>query len=966
MDQMFAWSLFLAVALMPCQASDQALQPSSGPASGASVASDAVLLDLVVHDKRGKPVVDLKPEELSVTDDGDPVTLNSLRLVSGEQQSEHLITLVFDRPSAERGIEQQSSAAIMKEERDTAAKILKMTPQNGFAFSVFSIERRLRLQQGFTADRNALAQAINSATEAERPGSDSAANGEETALLSIALTGADASGKRAKGQERILAQALYGALKSSGPISRDQHIRPSLAGLLALTQAQQEIAQRKAIIYFSSIQDKQIDSHARAAVESIIGTAARAGVSIYVVDMNSINGNGSQTVILSDVPSDASGYTGPTEGFGLARRSTEVSLEKTDVMDMLHLAEQTGGSYISGDRLMRSVEQLIGDMTTYYEASYLPQIKEYDGNFRPVVVKPLRAGLKIRTQTGYLALPPRSEDGSRPQPFEIPLSKLLKQTPLPAELAFRAAVLTMGNHSEGDASTLAIEVPLTSLDLRRDSNTPTYTAHFSMVANIRDQDGALVEHFSANAPERVTLSNPEMKSSEAITLQRHFAAPVGKYVLEAAILDLNGGTAGAQRIPFEISKVAGTPSLSNIVLVRRTDPVGSEEDPSEPLRQGPNRVTPNLSGALPPGASSVSVFFATHTDPHVAEEAKLAIEVLRDGKPLGGAPIIAQQVNGNEYASYLSSFSINSPKDGAYQVKVLLSQGGKTAEAQTSFVMTGVSSAEADAATDSSDSADATRPVGPLAITFPSNPIQRPGADELKSIIADATRFAMDYRESLPNFMCQQVTDRSVSSDGEKTWKHKDKVTGQLTYLDHAEDWSFLEAEQDGHKSHNGDGTETEKGISSAGIFGAVISGLFRPSSKAEIVWKETGVLGDGTVQVFNYRVAQENSNLNLRVGPTEVITVGYHGLVYIDSRAHSVRRITEIADGVPKKYPIHATSVSADYDYVFIGGHDYLMPIGAQVILKKGNHETDLNEIGFRDFHRFGATAKILADSVQ
>jgi hypothetical protein len=78
------------------------------------------------------------------------------------------------------------------------------------------------------------------------------------------------------------------------------------------------------------------------------------------------------------------------------------------------------------------------------------------------------------------------------------------------------------------------------------------------------------------------------------------------------------------------------------------------------------------------------------------------------------------------------------------------------------------------------------------------------------------------------------------------------------------------------------------------------------------------------------------------------------------------VRRITEIADDVPKKYPIHGASVTADYDYVSIGGRDYLMPIGAQVILQKGHHERDLNEMGFRDFHRFGSTMRIVTPATE
>ena len=54
---------------------------------------------------------------------------------------------------------------------------------------------------------------------------------------------------------------------------------------------------------------------------------------------------------------------------------------------MAELAENTGGAYITAsDRLKKPLQQLIEDMTTYYEASYVPPIQEYDGKFRPVAV----------------------------------------------------------------------------------------------------------------------------------------------------------------------------------------------------------------------------------------------------------------------------------------------------------------------------------------------------------------------------------------------------------------------------------------------------------------------------------------------------------------------------------------------------------------------------------------------------
>jgi hypothetical protein len=55
---------------------------------------------------------------------------------------------------------------------------------------------------------------------------------------------------------------------------------------------------------------------------------------------------------------------------------------------------------------------------------------------------------------------------------------------------------------------------------------------------------------------------------------------------------------------------------------------------------------------------------------------------------------------------------------------------------------------------------------------------------------------------------------------------------------------------------------------------------------------------------------------------------------------------------------------VSVDYDYVMINKHDYLLPIGAEIMLRIGHRETDLNEIEFRNFHRFGSTLRLLDSS--
>jgi VWFA-related protein len=967
-------SVFLALFCAAFCAYGQAQKQPASQAADVSIIADEVLLDLVVHDKKSRPVLDLKPDEIAVTDNGTPVKLNSFRLVNSAQNSECLITLVFDRPGPVVGKTQEADPSMMKNARDAAEKILKMVPEKGFSFSVLTVEGRLRLQTGFTSDRKALAQAVNAATEPKITWTGGTVSQTEKQLIAAALTGSDSAGKLVSTKDRALDMTTLTALNDSGRIAQDRHLRPFLAGLLALAQSQQQVRERKALIVFTSFGEEKIDARAREAIESIVGSANQAGESIYIVDLNSSNRNTSQMnqtsaevlgIALGGPTSGASGGTDSLTGLqgkinaeGLNGYLQLVQSDRNND-EMRSLAVETGGSYIPHDHLQKSLDQILQDMTTYYVATYVPPIKEYDGKFHPVAVKPLRSGLKIRTQAGFLALPPRAGGEAMPQPFELPLLKILGESQLPADVSFHAAIFGMGDLPDGHVYTLAIEVPISNLEIREDSSTNLGSVSLSIVADIKDKSGMIVERFSADIPRRRMLNNGGKANYGAVSFQRHFVDPAGQYLLEAAVLDHYSGKAGAQRIPFELTGSSGSPSMSQMVLVRQTEPFRAEDDPTEPLHHGSDKVTPNLSSVLPPDSKAVSVFFTTHADPHATEAASVQLQVLRDGKPLGGEPMVSHLAKEQEFSSFLSSFSIDPPVNGYYEVKATLSQGGKKAESSASFILAGVQPESENAEAADAGANGPSRPVGPLVITAPANPIQRPSPDEIKSILADATRYAMQYRESLPNLMCEQVTNRSYSLYGSKQWKHKDTFTELLTYFSHEEDRIMLEMEVNGSTSH--DYLDDAKGMISAGEFGVAFSGLFRPASKADFQWKETDVISDGTVQVFDYRVARENSIFNLRASSNDVITVDYHGQVFIDSATRAVRRIIEVVDEVPEKFPIRGVSVSVDYDYIAINNHDYMLPVGAQVLLKRGHREEDLNEIEYRNFRRFSSTSRIL-----
>ena len=496
--------------------------------------ADEVTLDLVVRDQKNKPVLDLKPEDIAVADSGSAVKLSDLRLVSG---GDHPITLLFD-PLDTSGATNA---------RNVARKILKLIPADGFSFSVLTVAGRLHLLQEFTADRAAIDKAVNSATAVEDLGKVADIALPEKELISVAHTGSLLSGAKAGASDRQGAQVMLASLQESQRIMLEQHTQPSLAGLLALARTQRQIHGRKVIIYFT--EGLPSDASAKDMLSTIAGAANRASVSIYVIDKTAVDTKVMEGMSSAIAMGSLATYntqnplpTGPAAlyprpyGPGMIPmyhdQVNRFEIEETNVSKnpVAQLAANTGGAYIfSQDNLKKPMQQLIEDMTTYYEASYVPPPQEYDGKFRPVAVQSLRKGLKIHSRAGYFAVPPDAGSGIRP--FEAPLLKLLSESPLPMDIKFHSTVLRLGDLPTGNENVFVMEVPIDELETRDDPNANLYSLHVSIVSQIKNKAGEVIEHFSEDVPRHGSLESKESAQSELITMQRHFTAEPGKYVM---------------------------------------------------------------------------------------------------------------------------------------------------------------------------------------------------------------------------------------------------------------------------------------------------------------------------------------------------------------------------------------------------------------------------------------------------
>ena len=966
------WTYFIFLLFSSAFAGAQSTVPADKGSNNPAISNsaDKVSIALVVDQKRNKPVIDLKPEDLQVTDEGSPVTLSDLRLVTGHATGIHRVTFLFD----------QLDPSGATNAHDVAKKILKLIPTEDFSFSVFSIDGRLKLLQGFTGDRLAIQKAFNIATEENGAERDQSAAASEKMLLA----GLQTLHSQDSDDDGSAERAEFASLREFQKIGQEENTTRALAALLAVARSQAQIPARKLLVYFTAGLGNDADTNDM--LRSIAGAATRANVSIYVINKTPVSSKVMEGLMAAQAMGAVSAFnrmnpisTGPsaqvagvftggmiaetneqitkTEGEGLAGGQDPVAV----------MARTTGGAYLfSEDSLKKPFRQAVADLNTYYEASYVPPKGEYDGTFHHVTVKPLRHRLKVRARAGYFAVPPVS--GMRP--YELALMKVFSSPHVPADVRFRSAVLRLGQLPTGNENTLAVEVPISNLETHSDTNTNLLSWHVLIVSEIKDKSGSIVGHFSEDIPGHGALSLKDQVELGSATMQRHFPLPPGEYALETVVVDRISGKMGAQRSDFQVAAPRSGPSLSDMALVGSIDPYPSELDPFEPLRYEHGRVVPRLASSVARGTKDLSFFFLVHPEANASDPAMLEMEVMRNGELLGQIPLQLPK-NLPDAFPYVASLKAASLPAGDYEIRLSLSQDGRISERETSFRIPGSELASATLGTSrpnrpeepaapltSSDlESDLAPPRRPEVVitTLPPDSVIRPSEDELNKLIAGARKYAINYAAKLPNFVCVEITDRAVDSSGKGRWRRKDSFAESLQFVNNHEIRKTLE--------FNGEPSGRERsdmnGPISLGEFGDLLSTVFQPASKADFHWKETDALSHRIAQVFEYKVERNNNSMLLNDNNRKVY-VGFHGLVYIDSQTMGVRRITMEADYLPSDFSIHSASVAVDYDYVAVGAHEYSMPVRGTIRVQKGKHEADLNQVVFQDYRRYGSQAKI------
>lgn len=935
-------------------------------------AKDQMVVDIFARSKNNRPVPDLNLRDIAVSDAGKPAQLTDLHLVTAASGSAPVVTMVFD----------SMAPAPARAAQGVAARIISMLPPQS-SFAVFGVKGRLRLFQDFTNDRTALLTAMSATNAAGVQADFSVA---ETRLLALANPGADKSAAAASGEERARAQVIVSTLMKAQQSARELHTLPAISGLLALADAQKKLPGRRVILFFS--ETLGANPKTEAGVQQVIEAANLAGVPIYTIDTSALGVRGSSEEVAFFTAPSPGIYGGGTPFLNIGPVGVYAPGKGSDALgaqggSLITLANGTGGFRINAAakaaKLTKPLEQLIEDISAYYEATYTPDLKDNNDPLHSIQISSRRTGVVIRSRAGYLAPPPEAAEAPIVQPFEVPLLRILGGPTLPSEVTFHQAVLRWGGDFSESSNELAIEVPVSFMNVHRDESASLYSAHVTILAQIKDKSGVVLEHFSEDIARRGDLKQIDSFLADRLTLQRPFVAAAGDYVLEAAVTDLNGGKSGAQRSEFNLPDAGDGPRLSDVALVLRTAALEGAPGSTETMLYNKTRVVPNLSRQVRAGASRISFFFCLRPDARAAgSDGTLEMDIERNGLPVTHSSNVIRGAEAKD-SVHFATMESKSFLPGDYRAVFTFRQGDRTTSRAIDFTVGG-SQPEGEArqpevaSSDASEvlvlSSDPGSEAEALAAAFGEQNSTRfaasthqanpPTQSYLDAMLVRARERALAFTNSLMNFRCAEVTDRFVDSRGDGKWVHRDTITEALEYEDHEEHRATVSRVE-----HSGD--DHERGLINArmaGEFGPALKIIFDPSSHTEFQWKETDTYNGGTVQVFSYRVDPKNAAYTLRLSGTNLAMVGQHGLLYIDDATRDVRRVTNIADGIPHDFAIRASAVAIDYDYVSINNHDYFVPVHEEFRLKFGTHTGVLQLIQFKEYRRFASQIKVISDA--
>jgi len=691
----------------------QSAPPQQPKTESYSAGVTAVLVDVVVRDKRGRPVLDLTANDFEVFEDSTRQKIGSFSVVeraggigikvgrrisgpppatAGSSPSAPATSAEPDRPTVAIVFDALQPEALALAQK-AALSYLPMTGDTDARVGVFASEPGLRVLQPYTDDLPLVRRAISRVTTAGTSRRDVEAERRQTlnerlvALDALGL-GRDSSafgpgGNPTESQllvEQQMTELEMRMLRTFESLDRDQRGFGTADALLSIVQSLALLPGRKTLVYLSEGLPASPAMQAR--LDGLVSAANRANVSVYTIDAAGLRAESTLTDTRRELDAASqerlrqnSISRDPTNGpiTRIVERAEDL-LRLDPQGGLARLAEDTGGFLIRDTNDLGSAFRRIDeDNRFHYLLTYSPSNVAYDGKFRAISVKVKRDGAQVFARKGYLAVRPSAVPFLS---YEVAALKALGRATPAKDFPITASGFVFPHPTGSAAVPIVMQVKTREFQFKVDQEKSTYAAQATVLARIKNAAGQSVHTLSQQYLLTGDAKDVATAREGEILFYRQPELQPGVYTLEAIVHD-----AVSERASVRFSTItvpAGTPAVtpsSSLVVVRRIETVAVADRPANlPFYYGDMLLYPNTGDPLKHGRDAELTFYfwfykGSTTTPSAS------LELLHSGRSLASVPVDLPRSMPEGRNQHVGKLPIDKFPAGTYELRLRLRTG---------------------------------------------------------------------------------------------------------------------------------------------------------------------------------------------------------------------------------------------------------------------------------------------------
>lgn len=696
------------------------------------IGTSEVQLDLVVKDKKGRMLRDLKASDFEISEDGVKQQVESFRLVTRgvvveptakteETKAENKTAATPSRPAmtkvtrdSDTGI---SAVAIVfdrlsqdgRKRAQVAAQSYVTDEQESYV-GVYTINLGINILQNYTKQTELVRKAIDRAAvsasstfEASGGSITEGMNNQRSQLEGIAsgagAAAAGAAGGAAAGNaagaasvDLMMAEMQSRTKETFDILQRDQQGYATTNGLMAVINSMQRLPGRKAIIFFS--EGVSIPPNVKRHFSSVINNANRANVSLYTIDIAGLRADSPLAQSRDEINNRSRQRMDTLDRAMNTRGALSVALERNeDILNfnpqngLLQLAEETGGQFIAdtnniGPKL-KSVDE---DLNTYYLLTYSPTNTNYDGKFRNISVKLNRSGADVQTRKGYFAV--NAGSGTPVMYYETSALAALAMGKSDNTIPMKSHSFNFPEATHLGRTAFEVEVPTSAFTFSEDKEKKVYGTDFSIVVLVKDENKQIVRKLSTHYTLSGALDQVANAKKGLVLFYREEDLPPGKFDVEAAAHDLPSGKVTIKKTTIEVPDADEFKlRLSSIALVKRKEELPKGDNSDSPFKIGELMLYPYLGEPISKAAQQVIFYFTIYPPTLSTFTPQLTVELLQGGKTLAAVPLKLPAPFETGRIPYVGNLPLGSLSPGEYDLRVTVRGDKGSAIRTTKFTV---------------------------------------------------------------------------------------------------------------------------------------------------------------------------------------------------------------------------------------------------------------------------------------